>query len=76
MKIILDKELWEEMLENIEFTDAETEIIPLYRRGWAQVDIAAELDISVSTVKRRVTSISNKIMCYVARTREPKLSLK
>ena len=59
MRLEFRKEDWEEFLANIDFTDHEQKIIPLIRRGWYQMDIAAELDISVSTVKRRITSIYN-----------------
>ena len=75
MRIKFLKEDWEEFLSNIDFTDKELEIIPLMRRGWAQIDIAAELDISLSTTKRRMTAITNKVVCYIMRTREPKIKL-
>lgn len=70
MRLEFRKEDWEEFLANIDFTDNEQKIIPLIRRGWYQMDIAAELDISVSTVKRRITSITNKVVCYIMRTRQ------
>lgn len=70
MKLEFQKEDWEEFLGNIDFTDNEKLIIPLLRRGWYQMDIAAELDISVSTVKRRITSITNKTVSYIMRTRK------
>lgn len=70
MKLEFRKEDWEEFLENIDFTDNEKKVIPLLRRGWYQVDIAAELNISVSTVKRRITSITNKTVSYIMRTRK------
>lgn len=76
MKLEFLKEDWCEFLENIDFTDNEKNIIYLMRRGWLQVDIAAELDISVSTVKRRMSSITNKITSYILRTRELKIKLK
>lgn len=76
MRLQFLKEDWEEFLQNIDFTDNELKIIPLIRRGWFLVDIAAELDISVSTVKRRTTSITNKTVAYILRTREPKMSFK
>ncbi len=69
MRLEFRKEDWEEFLANIDFTDNEQKIIPLIRRGWYQMDIAAELDISVSTVKRRITSITNKVVSYIMRTR-------
>lgn len=69
MRLEFRKEDWDEFLANIDFTDNEQKIIPLIRRGWYQMDIAAELDISVSTVKRRITSITNKVVSYIMRTR-------
>ena len=69
MRLEFRKEYWEEFLANIDFTDNEQKMIPLIRRGWYQMDIAAELDISVSTVKRRITSITNKVVSYIMRTR-------
>lgn len=72
MKLQFTKENWGEFLKNIDFTDNELEIIPFVRRGWAQVDIAAELNISPSTAKRRMTSITGKITSYILRTREIK----
>lgn len=69
MRLEFRKEDWEDFLANIDFTDNEQKIIPLIRRGWYQMDIAAELDISVSTVKRRITSITNKVVSYIMRTR-------
>ena len=70
MKLEFRKEDWEELLENIDFTYNEKKIIPLLRRVWYQVDISAELNISVSTVKRRITSITNKTVSYIMRTRK------
>lgn len=76
MRIEFTKEDWEEFQAGIDFTDNELDIIPLMRRGWAQVDIAAELDISVSTVKRRMSSITNKITGYILRTRAVKFKIR
>ena len=56
---------WEEFIENCDFTDDELEILPLIRRGWSQIDIATELCISNSTLKRRIKSIKNKITKYI-----------
>lgn len=58
---------WNKFLNNIDFTDEERKIITLVRRGWCQEDIAAELYISRSTVARRYTSITNKIVRFVLR---------
>ena len=58
-------EEWESFLSNCDFTDSEVEIIKLTRRGWAIADIAAELYLSESTVKRRRKSIDRKILHYI-----------
>lgn len=51
----------ERMRENEWLTDREKEVFDLYyRRGWAIVDVAAELYISPSTVKRCLQSIRSK----------------
>lgn len=42
-------------------TDEETDVLQLRRRGWRNADIAAELNCSERTIKRRVHSIKNKI---------------
>ena len=42
-------------------TEADTDDLQLRRRGWRNADIAAELNCSERTVKRRVHSIKNKI---------------
>ena len=65
MKNTFLKSEWEEFIENCDFTDDELEILPFIRRGWAQVDIAAELCISHSTLKRRLKNINNKITKYI-----------
>ena len=58
-------EEWESFINNCDFTDSEAEIIKLTRRGWAIADIAAELYLSESTVKRRRKSIDSKILHYI-----------
>ena len=42
-------------------TDEESDVLQLRGRGWRNADIAAELNCSERTVKRRVHSIRNKI---------------
>ena len=54
-------------IEHCGFSDDELEIIPFIRRGWAQIDIAVELNTSVSTVARRTKRISEKIVRYISR---------
>ena len=58
-------EEWDSFINNCDFTDSEAEIIKLTRRGWAIADIAAELYLSESTVKRRRKSIDRKILHYI-----------
>ena len=66
MKFRFYKDEWDLFLENCGFTDDEYEIIPLLRKGWALADVAAELNISDSTLKRRKKSIENKIIRYIS----------
>lgn len=56
---------WESFILNCGFTDDELEIIKFLRRGWACVDIAAEVRISLSTLTRRKRRISQKISRYI-----------
>lgn len=53
---------WEKYISLCGFTDDELEIIKFLRRGWAQADIAAELCVSLSTLKRRIKRIYLKII--------------
>lgn len=55
---------WEKHISNCGFTDDELEVIKFMRKGWAQADIAAELCVSLSTLKRRVKRIYLKIINY------------
>lgn len=66
MKFFIDE--WELFLENCGFTDDELELIPFLRRGWAGIDIAEELSVSLSTVSRRKKSIMTKIARYISRS--------
>lgn len=58
-------EEWDSFINNCDFTDIELDIIKLTRRGWVIADIAAELYLSESTVKRRRKSIDRKILHYI-----------
>ena len=58
---------WELFVKNCGFTDDELEIIPYLRRGWACVDIAEEISMSLSTLKRRRKRIGNKIIRYLSK---------
>lgn len=60
------KDEWDLFITNCGFTDDELEIIPYLQRGWACIDIAEELCISVSTLKRRRTRIGKKIIRYIS----------
>lgn len=63
---------WEEYISRCGFTDDELEIVKFLRKGWAQADIAAELCISLSTLKRRVKRIYLKIIyCNFSRSEKP-----
>lgn len=55
---------WNEYITNCGFSDEELEIIGYMRKEWIQADIAAELHISLSTLKRRVKRIYLKIINY------------
>lgn len=59
------KDEWDDFVENCGFTDDELEIVAFLRRGWASIDIAEELNVSHSTLKRRRTRIGNKIKRYL-----------
>lgn len=67
MKFKFYNDEWKLFLEHCGFTDDELEIIHFLRRGWALVDIAAELCISVSTLTRRKRQITNKIIRYISK---------
>ena len=56
---------WELFVLHCGFTDDEMSVVNLLRRGWYSVDIAEELSVSVSTVKRRRNSIKKKISRYL-----------
>ena len=53
---------WEKYISHCGFTDDELEIVKFLRRGWAQADIAAELCVSLATLKRRIKRIYLKII--------------
>ena len=57
---------WNLILENCEFTDEELELIPYFRRGLYQEDIAATLNMSRSTVARRKKKICDKIIDFIS----------
>lgn len=55
---------WENYIAHCGFTSDELNIIAHMRQEWAQADIAAELCISLSTLKRRIKRIYLKIINY------------
>lgn len=56
---------WELFINNCGFTDIELEIVQLLRRGWYEVDIAAGLNMSHSTVTRKKRNIKRKIIHFI-----------
>ena len=58
---------WELFIKHCGFTDFELQIVEYLRRGWYEVDIAAELNISHSTVTRKKKKIKDKILRYISR---------
>ena len=58
---------WESFVTHCGFTDDELEIVKFLRKGWACIDIAAELCISLSTLTRRKKRISQKILRYISK---------
>ena len=58
---------WESFVAHCGFTDDELEIVVFLRKGWAGIDIAAELCISLSTFTRRKKRISQKILRYISK---------
>lgn len=61
MKFDMNKALRDHYVEQCGFTDDEVKILDFKRRGWFNEDIAAEMNFSSRTIKRRVHSIKNKI---------------
>lgn len=61
MKLEMRQGEYERLLAECGFTDAEKDVLQLKRRGWANVDIAAELYCSSRTVGRRLHSIRRKM---------------
>lgn len=58
---------WEDFVKNCGFTDDELEVVTYLRRGWACIDIAEEINVSLSTLKRRRTSVGRKIIRYLSK---------
>ena len=67
MKFRFFNDEWELFLNNCGFSDAELEIIPYLRREWALIDIAEELNMSLSTLQRRKNRITEKITHYISK---------
>ena len=62
------KDEWDLFVDNCGFTDDEQEIVKFLRKEWYGVDIAAEVNISIATYKRRKKRIFEKISRYIAKT--------
>lgn len=67
MKMNFFNDEWDEFVENCGFTDEEYEVVVLLRRGWYLIDIAEELNISLSTAARRRKRVGQKIIRYIAK---------
>lgn len=68
MKLRFLDDEWDEFMSHCGFTDNEIEVVNYLRKGWYGVDIAAELNISHSTFKRRKKDIENRIAKYILKT--------
>lgn len=62
MNLDFDEKDWQRFIDTCCFTDKELAVIPFLKRGWYEIDIAIELDISRRTVCRRKKQISKKIL--------------
>ena len=58
---------WETFVEKCGFTDDELEAVKYLRRGWACIDIAEEINVSLSTLKRRRARVGRKIVRYLSK---------
>lgn len=67
MKTDFYNDEWEAFVVYCGFTDDELNVVEFLRRGWAGIDIAAELTISLSTLTRRKKRITNKIKRYLSK---------
>ena len=56
---------WREFIANCDFTDEESKVVALLRRGWYSVDIAEELGMGKRTVDRHRSRIIKKIKRYI-----------
>ena len=65
MKLKFLNDEWEELIFHCGFTDDELEVVKFLRKGWYGMDIAAELNISHSTFKRRKKHIEDRIIKYL-----------
>lgn len=61
MKLEMRQSEYDRLLAECGFTDEEKAVLGLKRRGWDNVDIAAELYCSSRTVGRRLHSIRRKM---------------
>lgn len=68
MKLKFLNDEWEELISHCGFTDDELEVVRFLRKGWYGVDIAAELNISHTTFKRRKKSVEDRIIRYLLKS--------
>lgn len=59
------KQEWLYFMDNIDFSNEEIEIIKLIRQGFRQIDIAEDLSLCESTIKRKYKKILGKIDRFV-----------
>lgn len=53
---------YQRFLERCPFSEEERQILEMWRKGMPNVQISMELNIGVSTITKRVKSISKKIL--------------
>jgi DNA-binding NarL/FixJ family response regulator len=51
---------YERILDECGLTDSEKKVLALKRRGWANADVAAQLNFSLRTINRRTSAIRRK----------------
>ncbi|MDE6357702.1 MAG: hypothetical protein K2L15_03825 [Eubacteriales bacterium] len=59
------KQDWELLINNIDLSDEELQIIDYIRRGWRQIDIAENFSVHENTIKRKYKNIAIKIAVYI-----------
>lgn len=59
------KQDWKILLNNIDLSDEEIQIIEYLRKGWRQIDIATNFGVHENTIKRKYKNIAFKIAVYI-----------